>query len=374
LCFAAALATPFWLQAGTTLSGQKTTVPVEEAPGVCESIFDLPTLYKSKDNPVIQKFRIIGRYHGQYYSLDSNQGGNADWENRRSRIGAEAELFHDFTLSFNFNLDLENNGGRFFEDLEDLTLTWKASKEFKLSLGKLKIPITQEGRTSSNKILTFERSRIVGIAVPEKTGGAIAAYEKDGWIAELGAYSNTVDEDWSYPTFDGGFSLFGSIARKSDDLGIVRLEYLYSSTDAADNSTKGYEHVVSAVYENRWDKLGFVANAVGASGGEGGGDVFGIILMPSYDFTERLQGVVRYQFGTSNDGDGYSLASRYDTTADRLRSASGDDYQAVYAGLNYYVCGHHLKFMTGVEYVQFDQDTGDTYEGWTWLSGVRLYF
>jgi phosphate-selective porin OprO/OprP len=374
LCLAAALAAPALLHAGAAVADKKTVTPVTKEMSLCESIFDLPTLYKNEENPVIQKFRIIGRYHGQYYALDSNQGGNDDWENRRARIGAEAQLFQDFTLSFNLNLDLDNNGGRFFEDLEDLTLTWKASKEFKLTLGKIKMPITQEWRTSSNKILTFERSRIIGVAVPEKAGGAIASYEKNGWTTELGAFTNTVDEDWAHPTFDGGFSLFGSIARKSDDLGTVRLEYLYSSVDEADNATRGYEHVVSAVYENKWDKIGFVANAIGAFGGDDASDVYGIILMPSYDITDKLQVVARYQFATSDDGGGFSLGSRYDSTADDLKSKSGDDYQAVYAGLNYYLCGHNLKLMTGIEYVNFNQDTDSTYEGWTWFNGVRVSF
>jgi phosphate-selective porin OprO/OprP len=370
----ALLVTATTSNAGQAAAAKQAVEPAAKEKSLCESILDLPTLYKNEENPVIQKFRIIGRYHGQYYFLDSNQGDNEDWENRRARIGAEAQLFQDFTLSFNFNLDLENDGGRFFEDLEDLTLAWKVSKEFKLTLGKFKMPITQEWRTSSNRILAFERSRIVGIVAPEKTGGILGAYEKEGWIAELGAYTNTVDEDWAYPTFDGGFSFFGSIARKTDTLGLARLEYLYSSLDEADNATRGYEHVVSAVYEKKWDKFGLMVNGVAGFGGDDTGDVYGVILMPTYDFTEKLQLVTRYQYGTSADSDGFSLPSRYDRTADELQSKDGDNYQAVYAGLNYYLCGHNLKLMTGIEYSQFDQDTGDTYEGWTWFNGVRLYF
>ena len=71
LCAAAAVAAPGLLPAGSAVSDKKTVEPVEKEKSLCESILDIPTLYKNKENPVIQKFRIIGRYHGQFYVLDS---------------------------------------------------------------------------------------------------------------------------------------------------------------------------------------------------------------------------------------------------------------------------------------------------------------
>jgi len=42
-------------------------------------------------------------------------------------------------------------------------------------------------------------------------------------------------------------------------------------------------------------------------------------------------------------------------------------------GVNYYLYGHRLKFMTGLEYATLTGGTRDFY-GWTWLGGVRVYF
>jgi phosphate-selective porin OprO/OprP len=54
----------------------------------------------------------------------------------------------------------------------------------------------------------------------------------------------------------------------------------------------------------------------------------------------------------------------------------GENYQSFYLGLNYYINEHKLKLMTGVEYAEMEDDTGDggDYNGWTVFSGLRFYF
>ncbi len=368
-CLAATLAA-----CASTFAGQPVAKEIveKEEKSLCDTIFSLPTLYQNKDNDVLQKFAIIGRYHGQYYFLDSNQGNADDWENRRARLGASAELFHFLKFSFNFNVDVEGEG-RFFEDLEDAVAEIKLNENFKLSIGKQKAPITHEWRTSSNKIVTFERSRIVNQTVPDKMGGALLSYKKENWLIDLGAYTNSVDEDWAYPTFDGGSSYFASLGYKSA-AGLTRLEYLYSDLDPnVDNTqTRGYEHVVSLNHNFEWDRLGIVADAIYASGDAG--DVVGLIILPTYDITDKLKLVTRYQVATSDSDSGFSLQSRYEREAPDLVTSKGDFYQALYAGLNYYICGDNLKLMGGVEYTDFDQASGGSYDAWTVFGGVRVSF
>jgi phosphate-selective porin OprO/OprP len=84
--------------------------------------------------------------------------------------------------------------------------------------------------------------------------------------------------------------------------------------------------------------------------------------------------VGRYQYAASEAEDGVRLQSRYEREAPELASQYGDNYHAVYAGLNYYICDHNLKLMAGVEYATMDQDTGRNYESVTFMTGVRLYF
>jgi hypothetical protein len=63
-------------------------------------------------------------------------------------------------------------------------------------------------------------------------------------------------------------------------------------------------------------------------------------------------------------------------------SGSGDRYQSAHAGLNYLLYEHKLKLMIGLEY--FDMSgviTGNTstrsensVDGWSFFTGLRLYF
>ena len=59
-----------------------------------------------------------------------------------------------------------------------------------------------------------------------------------------------------------------------------------------------------------------------------------------------------------------------------LGDMRGEEYGAVYAGLNWFLRGHKLKLMAGVEYARMNDRAGDggDYEGWTLFTGVRLHF
>ena len=120
---------------GGTLAVDKKPVPVaapEES--AFDKIWSLATLYKNKENPVIQKLAFTGRYHGQYGWLDSDQGDYDEWENRRFRLGLNAQLFQDFELKAEMFGDL-NSGGDFYEGFTEVFLAWKPDDAFNLTLG-----------------------------------------------------------------------------------------------------------------------------------------------------------------------------------------------------------------------------------------------
>ena len=52
-----------------------------------DEVWDAAVLYKSEDNPTIQSFALVGRYHGQAWNVDADQGNAQDWENRREIFG-----------------------------------------------------------------------------------------------------------------------------------------------------------------------------------------------------------------------------------------------------------------------------------------------
>jgi len=49
----------------------------------------------------------------------------------------------------------------------------------------------------------------------------------------------------------------------------------------------------------------------------------------------------------------------------------GNTYTSLYAGINYYLYGNKLKLMNGIEYSKLG---GGDYEGYTFLTGMRLSF
>ena len=74
--------------------------------------------------------------------------------------------------------------------------------------------------------------------------------------------------------------------------------------------------------------------------------------------------------GGAANPDGLSLPSRYEGASDTT-DGSGNTYTSAYLGINYYIYGHKLKLMNGVEYSHLG---GGDYDGFTFLSGLRFSF
>jgi len=113
---------------------------------------------------------------------------------------------------------------------------------------------------------------------------------------------------------------------------------------------------------------------------EADGHVWGLTLEPTWMLLDELFGnsdplqlALRYQYASSNEDNGLHLQRRYE---EKVTEGEGDNYQAFYAGLNYFLYGHKLKLMLGGEYAHMDDaaNDGGEYRGWTWFGAVRLYF
>src|ERR1044071_8152579 len=95
-----ALALASLLVPSLTFAGTPDKDPATPAPAPAkddksgfDELWGFDTLYKNDSNPIIQEFKLRGRYQGQYAWVDSDQGNFDDWENRRSRLGFDAKLF-----------------------------------------------------------------------------------------------------------------------------------------------------------------------------------------------------------------------------------------------------------------------------------------
>lgn len=364
-------------------AGSSAKMPVDpvqpaEEKSFLEKLWDLPTLYNNPDNPFLQKLSIIGRYQGQYAVVDSDQGSFDDWETRRWRVGAEAKVFNDFKLKGEINVDEDFNP--LYASLEEAYIAWAICDSFNLTIGKQKPHWSLEWATSSRKILTFERSLLVNQLHPDKSAGISADGAIGKWSYELGVYSADLDEEFG--GFDAGQFYLASIGYNADDLCpitdelAIRFDYLYNDGDAGNNAVAPYSHSFSLNTQAKKGRFGLGTDILYATG-DGVPDVFGVVIMPTYELIEdKLELVTRYQFADSDGADGLRAQSRYERAVPNITDGGrGDQYHAFYGGLNYYILDHRLKLMTGVEYADLDGggDGGD-YAGWTWVSGIRMYW
>ncbi|MDI6401374.1 hypothetical protein QLX67_05150, partial [Balneolaceae bacterium ANBcel3] len=101
--------------------------------------------------------------------------------------------------------------------------------------------------------------------------------------------------------------------------------------------------------------------------------VSGFYVMPSYFIVPgNLQAVLRYENASADTG----VAIGHNRYADRVPSIyrAGEDYFAVYAGVNYYVFGDNLKFMLGAELAENSGPGNESGQAITVVSGFRMQF
>jgi len=353
-------------------SGAKNPVPVEEPKDCCD-YWRIPPLYKSEGNPFLQELSIGGRYQGQYYAVDSDKGSNEDWDNRRWRIGGKAKLFNFLELAGDININDEFDP--FYDSIEEVHLTAKFDESFNLMVGKFKPKWSYEWSTSSREILPFERGLLVNQVRPEKSSG-VGAYGKIGkWNYNAGIFSGDFGDEFG--DFDGGAFGLASIGYDfKETTGLDRtdwrFDYIYNSDDE-NNGGPPYDHSFASHVALAQGDWGLVTEVMYAAGDD---DAWGFYTMPTYFLTKKLQLVGRYQYA-HGDNDSLRLQSRYERTVPDLTDGGhGEEYNAFYLGLNYYICEHRLKLMSGVEYSTMDDAAGDggDFSGWTWFNGIRLYF
>lgn len=373
--------------------------PAGSEKSIYDKIWGLATLYKSDENDFIQEFALQGRIQLQWADGDSDQGDFSsgdrpeetrwgDIEVRRWRLGFKSKILRQFKLEgqidVNPNFELEQGanpelGDGFYRDIYDLYLTWAPNDKFNLSVGKTKAKFfSQEYFTSSKEIIVFERSLLVNQIRPAELTGVWVNGKIDNFIYALAAYGGQYNPEF------GGLEE-GAVVQASIgyDLGpalglekaITKLDYQWSSDNSNTEGPASYEHAFSLNTNIEQGRFGLYTDVLGASGFGEVGDVWGVIVTPSVYVADSLQLVVRYQYA-SGDNDGLRLQSRYERLASELTDGGrGDEYQAVYMGLNYYLYGHKLKLMGGVEYntMSGGGDGGD-YDGWTTLVGLRMFF
>ena len=361
------------------------------------------TLYKNEDNPILQEFSLQGRLQlqfadghetgdGHFDSSQRNDEGNwgDDIDIRRARLGFKSKWFKMFKLDGQIDID-PNLQPDIYHGIYDLYLTYAPSDAFNLSAGKTKVKFSREQEISSKEILTIERSLLSNMLFPGELTGIWMNGKgiQGGWLYELGVYGN--ERNREFTDGDGGTIVLAKIGYDySSAVGlesaVASIHYMHNSepnftgnhrSTASSSLLKSpnFSDSFAITNEITQGRFGLTSEVLFASGEGSQSDVMGFSIIPSYFIAEGLQVVGRFQYATSDDVNDLTLPSRYEGFAPSMGDKKGDAYMSTYLGLNYYIYGHKLKLMSGIEYSTLDGNTGGgDYDGYTFMTGLRFSF
>ena len=175
-----------------------------QALSIYDRIWAAPVLYENPDHPGIQSFSLIGRYHGQYWSVNADQGDAADWENRRKIVDFSSKWFQHFTLQA--QMFLKTNGGSLYGGLYEGFIKWSPpDKDFSISVGRLDYLFTGYERSkSSKKINAIERGLLVNQVMPAEVVGAHLSGKQGRFSYHAGWFSRSIEQE--FDDFNSGSS------------------------------------------------------------------------------------------------------------------------------------------------------------------------
>ena len=364
-------------------------MPLEDPWTICD-IFDYSTLYES-DAGFIREVSLTGRYHGQWISASQDDDGDRDgfhqFQSRRSRIGFEIGILENITFATEFNVTDSSGSNRnwqtgpVFNDIDTMLIEIEGDG-WDLWIGKDKFKITREESTSSKRIKTIERSQIVNEVIPGKPWGFNFGFATGEIEHVIGLALTGSDEDdnrgsgLGLPTTEGSNAQFlYRLETPVNDVTTFYLDYLFTDMgyDSEVDIASSYNHVLALGTTNALnDRLNLTTDLIFGLDRDGTGDIpdgedtWGLVIMPTYAITEKLEFVAKYAY---MDSGRTQRPQRY-TVREELENC-----HTLYAGLNYYICGDKLKLMAGYEYMTADQyDSTDHITSDTWMLAVRTYF
>jgi phosphate-selective porin OprO and OprP len=360
-------------QAGTPAASGKlaeAVAPKEES--IYDRIWSKAKIYKNKDG-FIQEIALSGRAQWEYFNVDSDQGDADDWETRRLRSGLKIKFADKWLIHAEASFDADHPNP-FYTKMTDAYLQYTASEQLVITVGKQSVKFGLDGGTSSKELITIDRSNLANnLWFTEEYAPGVSVSGKSGnWNYYLGGF--TSDGNPEFGDFAAGGFILARVgysfaeALRADEA-MLWLDYVYQTSDEGNSATRPFQNIgsINFLYEN--GKWGVGSDVIAGQGYGKQGDIFGVQFMPFYNITEKVQAVFRY---THLNGDDNAIRlARYEN---RVVSGKGDNYNEFYAGLNWYLYGHKLKFQTGVQYAMMDdsKNDGGEYDGWQVVSGIRI--
>lgn len=372
------------------------------------------TIYKDSTNPWISEVQFFGRFHMNFAQIDGEGFDGKDFsedyaEYRRFRLGAKVAFLKYF--GFKGALDLVEDGRPSGEDLDWGYSQWDEAyftfnmkeafgvplDKFNLNYGRIKWHGGLEARTSSNELLTVERSALSNKLYQSARPTAITVDATKGplfvaaGICSTDANSPTGrDNVEGFGTWNEGLQYFTEVVYTATDDLRFGWEFLYNDADvpSGDDSLLGYKWATTlsaeyAIGQGGVNVEGFYGDngdeEIGQTDSRRQGNFYGIVATPYYWIVPaKLQAVAQYMYAGAEESQGIRTNSRYfraTTNGGSVNGGRGDELHTVYGGLNWLICGDNLKLQFGVEYANLKAPTGDgEADALTYLIGFRSFF
>ncbi len=357
--------------------------PTASEKSTFDEIWSLATLYKDPGNPWLEEVRLFGRFHGNWSDENTDKGGWNGLEARRVRAGLDIKFLEEFELKGEWRF-IPFPGGPVAGQraLTEASLSWSPDPAFRITVGKQLPAYTQEGLISSNDLLTVERSNLANtfwVGEDNFSTGLTLSGEVGAWQYYGGVFSGELDEYFS--KFDAGYYWVAGLGydfkkQLGVDRALLRFDYVYNDGDPRNLTTKPFTNSEDLDFELKDGRYGVNGTVIRGSGLRAQPDVWGFEFTPTFDITKKLQLVARYTFLNSDGPGGIKAQRRYENLVPDITGAKGDQYQAVYLGLNYYIYGNKLKLQTGIEYSNLHDSTGKggSFNAWSYQAGFRFSF
>ena len=335
-----------------------------------EKFENLGLVYRDPKAKGLQELWLLGRYHGHYHDTSGVGRSDSGFESRRIRLGFQARLIDHLTIH------AQAISGSDFEPayngFTELWVRWEFDPAISLTVGQQKHRFTHDRNVSSRYMSFMERSMFTNMMGLDYT----PAVTLSGRVGKLdyyaGVFSNAAGTDM-WDAFTELHSGWSGLAAVTYDLGhwggadsaTIYASLLHSEAQTGSTNLTRFDDAASAALILTEGPAALVAEVTAGFGGTKG-DAVGLNLQPSLFLTDRLELVSRFQYATASQADGLRSQRRYESPAGL---PSGDRYQATYLGLNYYLAGHRIKVLSGVEHARMNSR-----DAFTVFAGFRMFF
>ncbi len=339
-------------------------------------------LYESEQGDYL---KLSGRLQLDSTWVSSDQGDFNDTTWRRFRFGFKGKQ-GELKFALEADLNLNNSLDDAYNRLTDANVSWSLDKDTELKFLKQSTGFTLDGKTSSKKLLTPERNNLTNnlwFTSEYFTGISVKSKLANDWSYKAGIFSSD-DSDEISISDASYFAMFSSnkkLAKSSLwDKGEVSFDYVYNDTHEEGN-TRDFSQVISSSSKFKLNDWGLHSDISWGKGDLGQSDLFGVVIMPTYQQSEKVQWVARYTYLNSSEDNGVRLGRYESKVVDEhgesiVSGERGDKYQEIYGGVNWFINDHKLKLQAGLQYAKMHDNANDggAYDGWSFTIAMRSYW